>query len=91
MAEKSGEEGRREVKEEKEKFSFVGVSDKSLTPGFDAIFILDGGNPIPVAVIVIEDDKVIIKPCDRNGNPVKDSSKYQSTLSLTTILSRESD
>jgi len=66
--------------EKQEGLRLVGVVGKSLVPlvsGIDKIFVFSAGNPIQIAVIEIEGDKLVVKPCDINGNLVEDSSKHQ--------------
>jgi len=52
------------------------VIDKSLTR-VSKVFVYGDEDSIQVIVIEIKDNKLVVMPCDRNGNPVEDSSKHQ--------------
>jgi len=84
----------REVKlgAEKEGFRLLAVVDekKVIHVEIDKIFISYDGNPIPVAVFLIEGRKLVVIPTDGNGNPIEDPSKHRN-VSLSAVMSDKGD
>jgi len=71
----------------KMKLNFVGVAGKSLMSGLDKIFVLEGANTIQVVEMVIEDNVLVIRPCDKHGKPVEAGRQDVSLSNM--ILSEE--